>query len=481
ELLSRIGAFRSPVDYDAISAISRLDDRRATKAAVRDLVARGLLLFHQQQHRYDLHPIVRQYAYDRLTDRQSVHTSLRDYFAAVPQPETREVERVEGLEGVIELYHHTVGAGRYDDAQELLRGRLLPVPLYYRFGAYQTCIELLLALFAHGEDKPPRLTDESAQAWALNSLANSYSFSGQPRRAVPLFDMHNEIRATTDSKMDLAIGLGNLATQRLVLGELEAAERNVRRRIELCREIEDGRSEAIGHRELGRLLAYRGEPDEADAELAQSTAYFKRMDYKQSLCLAEAYRALSALLTGEPAAALDAALRTREFWQQDAEETYPVERDFVHAERLLGCALVELAAVQTDRHDEHLTEAEEHLTDALSRCRRINLVELEPDILLAWARWHRLRGDTDVAHDRAREALSIADRCEYRLKQAEIHNFLAQLALDADDRAAAEHHARTAHERAWCDGPPHCYKPALDQAAATLEQLGIDPEGQQPR
>ncbi len=33
-------------------------------------------------------------------------------------------------------------------------------------------IELLRALFLDGEDKPPRLKDESAQAWILNTLAN---------------------------------------------------------------------------------------------------------------------------------------------------------------------------------------------------------------------------------------------------------------------------------------------------------------------
>lgn len=65
-----------------------------------------------------------------------------------------------------------------------------------------------------------------------------------------------------------------------------------------------------------------------------------------------------------------------------------------------------------------------------------------------------------------------ADRCEYRLKQAEIHNFLACLALDAGDHDAAREHAETARERAWCDGPPHCYKPALDEAEGMLKELG---------
>ncbi len=72
----------------------------------------------------------------------------------------------------------------------------------------------------------------------------------------------------------------------------------------------------------------------------------------------------------------------------------------------------------------------------------------------------------------AEEALAIADRCEYRLKQAEIHNFLARLALDAGEREAAREQAEIAKERAWCDGPPYCYKPALDEAEGMLRELG---------
>jgi hypothetical protein len=127
-----------------------------------------------------------------------------------------------------------------------------------------------------------------------------------------------------------------------------------------------------------------------------------------------------------------------------------------------------------------LTEAEAHLTEALTRCRSINLVEMESDILLAWARWHRAKGKADArstqeAKQYAQEALSIADRCEYRLKQADIHNFLAQMALEVGDHEAAKKHAATAHERAWCDGPPHCYKPALDEAERLLKVLGVKP------
>jgi glutamine synthetase len=80
----------------------------------------------------------------------------------------------------------------------------------------------------------------------------------------------------------------------------------------------------------------------------------------------------------------------------------------------------------------------------------------------------------------AQEALEIADRCEYRLVQADCHNFLAQLALalsgveglEADDRQKAQEHAETARERAWCDGPPHRYEAAFQEAERLLEKVG---------
>ena len=150
-------------------------------------------------------------------------------------------------------------------------------------------------------------------------------------------------------------------------------------------------------------------------------------------------------------------------------------RQIIEAKWLLGAAHRALG---------HLPEAETHLTEALTRCRRINMVEMEPDILLEMARlrWAQAQGDEvtgdestrlrEEALGSAQEALSIADRCEYRLVQADIHNLLAQVALEKGDREEARRHAEIAKERAWCDGPPHCYKPALEEAERMLESCG---------
>ena len=171
-LLGRIACFRSPVGYETLKALTAEEEDSHTKAQkheggmseesssslclgafvreldsdLRDLVARGLLHHDTREGRFDLHPIVRRYAYDRLAapDRAAAHTQLRDYFAAVPPPD--KVTRLEDVAPVIELYHHTVRAGQLDEARTLFRDRLA-TPLFYQLGAYQLIIDLLRALF----------------------------------------------------------------------------------------------------------------------------------------------------------------------------------------------------------------------------------------------------------------------------------------------------------------------------------------------
>lgn len=459
-LLSRIAAFRGPVDYNALSIFNTFGNEAKFEAALEDLRVRGLLQRDTSNNHYDLHPIVRHYAYDRLTNKRSAHINLRGYFENVSTPDDSSVQSIEDLAPVIELYHHTVSAGLYGEANALLGSRLVPQPLFYRFGAYQLIIELERALFPDGEDRPPRVKDEGAQAGILHALAISYSFCGQPRRAVPLYKRQHSIREGQGKMKNLAIGLGAVGkTAYLPLGELMAAEQNHRRRIELCQEVGDEVEEAVGHQDLGQLLIYRGAFDEATRELDISTRCWERTGLEMGICYDESYRAQGALLKGDAQAALEKGRRAYEIALKS-----PNESSRIHTEWTLGIALVV--------EGKHLNAAATHLTEALTRCRRINLVELEPDILLGWARWHWVKGDAVEAHAYAEEALAIADRCEYRLKQAEIHNFLARVALDEGEREVARGHAERARERAWCDGPPYCYRVALDEAEATLSELG---------
>ena len=134
-----------------------------------------------------------------------------------------------------------------------------------------------------------------------------------------------------------------------------------------------------------------------------------------------------------------------------------------------------------------MDEADRHLTEALARCRGINAVETEAEILLdlARVRWgqvltpgpspdsgrgERLRGEAERL---AEEALTITERSGYVLQGADVHLFLAEIEVERGDRKKALAHARAARRLATCDGPPdYTYKVAYDEAGALLAQLG---------
>src|SRR5439155_24000633 len=75
--------------------------------------------------------------------------------------------------------------------------------------------------------------------------------------------------------------------------------------------------------------------------------------------------------------ALEAARRALELADEAARTIFPVERDYVSAHWLLGAA---------QRASGDLAAADRQLSEALTRCRSINSVDAEADILLDLAR-----------------------------------------------------------------------------------------------
>ncbi|MBT3337982.1 MAG: hypothetical protein HN855_01910 [Anaerolineae bacterium] len=485
KLLSTIACLRSATEYKTLLAIFvEQPDNPITQELLdnqlKQLETRGLLHWDKPTNKYDLHPIVRRYAYERLTApaRTAAHTRLKDYFEAVPEKE--KIESLNDLAPVIELYHHMVRAGQFDAACDLYYDRMYK-PIYFQLGSYQTEIELLVSLFKDISE-PPLLSKESDQAWTLNSLANSYSLNGEPRRAVPLFLAGNEPYEKSGNKKGVAIGLGNVATQQLIIGALGDAERNLRRSIDLCRETENEFQEAIGHQELGRVLAYRGLWAEAEQALDEGLRLFEKEQEIQSQGMIWAYRSLRALLMAREnpkskfkilQSAIQSATRALELADEDTKQRYEHPRDYVRAHWLLGAS---------HRENGDLEKAEKHLSESLRRCRAINSVDAEANILLEVSKLRHAQGNPEEVLRLAHEALLITERSGYVLQGADVNIWLATLAMKGlrlqvegdglSDRELAREYAQKALQLAHCDdGPPYHYKVAYEEAEALLKEL----------
>lgn len=483
-LLCRIACFRGPVDYSTLDSLAEEEEDDNFDANLHELVSRGLLFHDKVTARFDLHPIVRRYAYDRMTDpdRSAAHTKLRNYFAAVPKSET--ISCIEDLAPVVELYHHTVRAQRYDEAQLLLRDRIHHVA-YYRLGAYQLQIDLLRALFSDNRSVlQPQLRRKSDCAWALNALANSYGISGQPHRAIPLYREQAKIWKRKGSDCNLAINLENMATQLLDIGELLLAEKNLRDSISISCRIESVYREGTSRRELSRVLAYRGEYSKSDSEIATSLKLLNGIGKTQAMSIACTYQAISKLLNARTMSiwngqktsrkskrsrtqkvryAIQSAHRALELADETARNGLPFPRDYTLAHWLIGASHCAAG---------NFTDAARHLDEAIERCRRINMVDHEADILVDLARLCSATKNREDAKHHAEGALLISERSGYVFQGADAHLELAKLAAGSGDRNAALRHARQAKHLAACDNHlEYTYKAAYDEACAALRNL----------
>jgi len=202
------------------------------------------------------------------------------------------------------------------------------------------------------------------------------------------------------------------------------------------------------------VFAYKGDFKEAEKELAKSTEYWDKFDNKHKISIDELYRAICSFLMLDVEKTLNHAEISRKLV-----DNKHYERNIIYAEYLIGAAYI---------MKEKLILAEKHINAALTRDKKINMVDLEPDILLEFAKLRFKQNRKPDALKSAHESLHIADRCEYRLKQADIHNFLSEFYLDAGDIAKAREHGEIAKERAECG-----YVPALERAEKLLEDIDL--------
>jgi len=462
-LLSRMAAFRSPVGHEAIAYLEVHQTKKGVERAIKVLANRGLIWLDRARGRCDMHPVVRRYAYDRLSDKETVHRRLRAYFATIPKPKYG-IRSFEEIYPSIELFHHTVRARLYKDAFTLYKDDLKS--MLVQLGAFQTEVELLRVFFRENESFEFLLDEEYDRNQLLLDLSIAYGYIGQERQALRFLEMINKLGSV--EYFNTWNILGSMCYFQIKLGQLADATTYQQRAFEAANKSNDRDGQGYSRMMMGLILTIEGQLSKSLEEFRIARSLYRNFQGFNLVreCNLWNFRTIRASLIGEHHLAIVCGRHALSLAESFAEG-----RLLTRSKAYLASALIDLAVTEPERRNRLLSEAELLLTMALTQCRQLDLIEMEPFLLLAWARWNFLRGDRAQAKKGAEEALSLAQRCEFRLEQADINLFMAHLAFEGGALTLCRHHVEQSRQLAWCDGPPHYYKITFDKSEALLSKL----------
>jgi tetratricopeptide (TPR) repeat protein len=155
--LTMLSAFRGATSFDAAIAVLGEVDTNNFWQQVASLVDRGFLWTNRNHRLFDLHPIVRLYAYSRLTDKPGAANRIRDVFQALPKPVL--LDSLDQAEPIFEICYQFTRANRYDEAFELLEEDLW-VPVGVQFGESTLLLRLIELFFPNGWDRSSTVSIE---------------------------------------------------------------------------------------------------------------------------------------------------------------------------------------------------------------------------------------------------------------------------------------------------------------------------------
>lgn len=446
-LLGWMSALTGTVHWSVLEGINPFKDDGTTPAragalldaALRDLEVRGLVWWNRSANTYDMHPIVRAFAYQRMGDaeRTGANTRFRDYFQALPPAPTAAASSVEDLQQTIMLFRALTGAGQYGQAVEVWSRRLAD-PLLVSLGANASVVELLepyenmaesimrgdlsIALHLAGRHERgvevemkilsylvKRGGDPTEVRASLGRLAAHF-------RSIGLFAKYSKVvslLSTNESRLDLP----ELLTLRLRKAVLDAICGSGDTALRILEELDDSRAS-------GTNPWFRGDV----------RYWLLRVQYRLG-------HELSVNRIIESA---------REF---------PSWRSQLQLAQLRFEVLM-----ASGRYNDALTVASD--IDRLRRIGGQNVIPAESAMALAYVGRHS-------------EAEAAAEECIVRM--ARLHEFdrphqmLATTFAKIGDKKRAAIHAHAAYRRAWADGPAYSEQWGLRWATATLAFLGEVP------
>jgi hypothetical protein len=481
-LLSGIAAFRSVISSNEIEAVentnARLEqrpprDRQLLKAAIASLRSRNLLLFEERRRLFDLHPVVRKYAYERLLNKRDVHSGLSDYFERFAKSIT--VRDRQDLTPVIELFHQLLSEGSKHRALVLLHDRIF-TPLVEWFHDVRTGLELFRAVTDQPLEHLPASND--VRWWFNRSYSELLRMSGLLRETLQ-WSTHSrsanradELTGYSYNVKEIQVDSTRSRAERVramtAIGRLhDAIDTGVKMLRMLPHSPDDPEILSLGN-ELMFALHCAGR-DAEGLRLAQTRQGGQRADVAVRLSLArrKRYHAIILLRAGKVREAYQMLMAGARFLEGMGRISAGLEEALLYAQQQAVCDAVSVEV--GDRQVEgNLAYHARRLLVGLEKSRSLGFGEAEMFGLLALAQVSRAQRDSSACRHYAGLAETLAFRAGCRLLLIDSLLEFALAALAEGQTGEGRSMATRAAELCSCeDGST--YAPGLRLATSILK------------
>jgi tetratricopeptide (TPR) repeat protein len=388
----------------------------------------------------DCHPLIREHFGDELKQNspeawKEAHSRLYEYFKnqAKEYPDT-----IEEMSPLYAAVAHGCQAGRYQDAmEEVYWHRILRGNVHFswkKLGTFGADLAAISGFFYSLWDKPVAELTEIDKSLILGQAGLYLRALGRLKEAAQPMQAALEAMIALENWKNSGIQASNLSELYLTIGDIAPALEYANQSVDLADRSGDA-FQRMGHRTtLADALHQSGRQSEAESLFREAVEMQKdRQPEYPILYSLWGFRYCDLMLSqGKYQEVLNRAEQTLE-WVKAEGLLLDIALDYLS----LGRAHL-LQALQEGSQD--FTQAAEHLNQAVDGLRKSGYLYYLPLGLLAMAELHRVQSEFEGAQRDIEEAMTIAERGEMGLHQADCHLEYARLYLAIGDKEKAREH-----------------------------------------
>ena len=460
DILRMMGLFDRPAESGAIEALraappikgltTKLTDlsHEDWQFALNNLRKAGLLAKEDpgMPDTQDCHALIREHFGEKLKENnpetwKEAHYRLYEYFKnqAKEYPDT-----IEEMSPLYAAVAHGCQAGRYQDAMDVVyMHRIQRRDEYFnlaKLGAFGADLAAISEFFYSLWDKPVAGLTEADKALAQHQAGSDLRALGRLKEAAQPMQAGLEARIAQKLWKGAASSAGILSELYLTIGNIALAVKYANRSVDLADHSGDAFQRMGKRTTLADALHQAGHQSEAES-LFREAEEMQKEDQPEYpfLYSLRGFQYCNLLLSqGEYQEVLTRAEQTLE-WAKTERILLDIALDHLS----LGRAH-RLQVLQEGTQD--FTQAAEHLNQAVDGLRQAGTQHHVPRGLLARAELYRVQGEFERAQHDIEEAMTIAERGEMGLHQADCHLEYARLYLAMVDEDRAREHLTIARK-----------------------------------